>query len=79
MPWTATTSFPHPLINVKRSNADKSLTNYMGYGLANMLYVPPHLSALMQHVGRPGQHDQQVPHARFTAGRAARPRRVERH
>ena len=37
MPWTATQSFPHPLVNVSRSNADKSLTNWMGYGLAEIL------------------------------------------
>jgi hypothetical protein len=37
MPWTATTSFPHPLVNVSRSNADKSMTNWMGYGLADIL------------------------------------------
>lgn len=39
MPWTATTAFPHPLVNVKKSNADQWATNWMGYHLADMLYV----------------------------------------
>lgn len=37
MPWTATTAFPHPLVNVKKTNADQWATNWMGYHLADML------------------------------------------
>lgn len=37
MPWSPTTSFNHPLVNVKQSNAEKGLTNYLSYALADML------------------------------------------
>ncbi|KAK0185950.1 UDP-Glycosyltransferase/glycogen phosphorylase [Armillaria mellea] len=37
MPWSATTAFPHPLVNVKDSNAGKGLTNYLTYPLAEIL------------------------------------------
>lgn len=39
MPWTPSTSFKHPLVNVKETNAEKSLTNRLSYDLANMLLV----------------------------------------
>jgi hypothetical protein len=29
MPWTASTAFSHPLVNIKSSNANQSLTNYL--------------------------------------------------
>jgi len=32
-----TTAFPHPLVNVKQSNAENGLTNYLSYALAEML------------------------------------------
>ncbi|KAK0227822.1 UDP-Glycosyltransferase/glycogen phosphorylase [Armillaria fumosa] len=37
MPWSATAAFPHPLVNVKDSNAGKGLTNYLTYPLAEIL------------------------------------------
>jgi hypothetical protein len=40
MPWTPTTHFKHPLVNIKKSNAEKGLTNYLTYALADMLWVP---------------------------------------
>ncbi|KAH8114206.1 glycosyltransferase family 1 protein [Phellopilus nigrolimitatus] len=35
MPWCATTDFPHPLVNVKQTNAKKGLTNYLTYALTD--------------------------------------------
>lgn len=32
-----TTSFPHPLVNVKQSNAESGVTNYLSYALAELL------------------------------------------
>lgn len=37
MPWCSTTAFPHPLVNVKTSNAEEGLTNYLTYALAELL------------------------------------------
>ncbi|KAF8606119.1 UDP-Glycosyltransferase/glycogen phosphorylase [Ceratobasidium sp. AG-I] len=37
MPWTPTTAFPHPLVNVRSSSAEPSMTNYLTYGLADMM------------------------------------------
>ncbi|WWC72266.1 uncharacterized protein I206_106228 [Kwoniella pini CBS 10737] len=37
MPWSATTAFNHPLVNVEQSNAEKGLTNYLSFALAEML------------------------------------------
>ncbi|KAK0210173.1 UDP-Glycosyltransferase/glycogen phosphorylase [Desarmillaria ectypa] len=37
MPWSATSAFPHPLVNVNDSNAGKGLTNYLTYPLAEIL------------------------------------------
>ncbi|PBK62939.1 glycosyltransferase family 1 protein [Armillaria solidipes] len=37
MPWSATTAFPHPLVNVNASNAGQGLTNYLTYPLAEIL------------------------------------------
>ncbi|KAG8861244.1 hypothetical protein FRB96_003194 [Tulasnella sp. 330] len=37
MPWCATTTFPHPLVNIKASNAHKGLTNYLSYAVADLL------------------------------------------
>ncbi|KAL1695557.1 glycosyltransferase family 1 protein [Schizophyllum commune] len=37
MPWCATGAFPHPLVNVKFSNAGERLTNHMSYAVADML------------------------------------------
>ena len=37
MPWCPTTSFPHPLVNINSSNTDKNLTNYLSYGVAELL------------------------------------------
>ncbi|WVN90029.1 uncharacterized protein L203_105261 [Cryptococcus depauperatus CBS 7841] len=37
MPWSPTTAFNHPLVNVKQSNAEKGLTNYLTFALAELL------------------------------------------
>ncbi|KZV78558.1 UDP-Glycosyltransferase/glycogen phosphorylase [Exidia glandulosa HHB12029] len=37
MPWCATGSFPHPLVNISTTNAGKRLTNYLSYALAETL------------------------------------------
>ncbi|PVF99017.1 UDP-Glycosyltransferase/glycogen phosphorylase [Serendipita vermifera] len=37
MPWSPTVAFPHPLVNVSRSNAEPGLTNFLSYGLAEMM------------------------------------------
>ncbi|KAF9026710.1 glycosyltransferase family 1 protein [Hymenopellis radicata] len=37
MPWSPTTSFPHPLVNINKSNADRGLTNFLTYHLAELL------------------------------------------
>ncbi|KZO92404.1 glycosyltransferase family 1 protein [Calocera viscosa TUFC12733] len=37
MPWSATGAFPHPLVNVSTSNAEKALTNVLSFALAELL------------------------------------------
>ncbi|KAF2862120.1 glycosyltransferase family 1 protein [Piedraia hortae CBS 480.64] len=37
MPYSPTQEFPHPLANIQSSNADPHLTNYISYGLVDML------------------------------------------
>ncbi|KAF2100516.1 UDP-Glycosyltransferase/glycogen phosphorylase, partial [Rhizodiscina lignyota] len=37
MPWSPTSSFPHPLANIQSSDADTTLTNFMSYALVDML------------------------------------------
>jgi hypothetical protein len=37
MPWSPTHSFPHPLANVKSSNAEGSVTNEMSYTIVEMM------------------------------------------
>lgn len=37
MPWTATRAFPHPLANIKSSNADDIITNNLTYTLVEMM------------------------------------------
>ncbi|KAJ7778801.1 UDP-Glycosyltransferase/glycogen phosphorylase [Mycena maculata] len=37
MPWSPTASFPHPLVNIKSSNAENGLTNYLSYALADIM------------------------------------------
>jgi hypothetical protein len=37
MPWTPSTSFKHPLVNIKETNAEKSMTNFLSYDMANLL------------------------------------------
>lgn len=37
MPWCPTTSFPHPLVNISQSNAEKGLTNVLSYALAELM------------------------------------------
>ncbi|KAI0996439.1 Sterol 3-beta-glucosyltransferase [Podosphaera aphanis] len=36
-PYTPTQAFPHPLANIKRSNADPGYTNFMSYPLVEMM------------------------------------------
>ncbi|GAB1524076.1 hypothetical protein RhiTH_007228 [Rhizoctonia solani] len=37
MPWCPTTAFPHPLVNVRSSQAEPRITNYLTYGLADAM------------------------------------------
>ncbi len=37
MPWSATRSFPHPLANVQITDTDPTTTNYLSYGLVDMM------------------------------------------
>ncbi|KAF5363232.1 hypothetical protein D9758_008389 [Tetrapyrgos nigripes] len=37
MPWSPTTAFPHPLVDISNSNAQDGLTNYLSYTLAEIL------------------------------------------
>ncbi len=39
MPWSPTTAFKHPLVNVRESNAESGLTNYLTYAFAEMMYA----------------------------------------
>ncbi|EJD46939.1 UDP-Glycosyltransferase/glycogen phosphorylase [Auricularia subglabra TFB-10046 SS5] len=37
MPWSVTTAFPHPLVNIAKTNATQGITNYFSYALAELL------------------------------------------
>ncbi|KZT54368.1 glycosyltransferase family 1 protein [Calocera cornea HHB12733] len=37
MPWSPTGAFPHPLVNISTSNAEKQLTNVLSFALAELL------------------------------------------
>ncbi|KAH8831439.1 UDP-Glycosyltransferase/glycogen phosphorylase [Flagelloscypha sp. PMI_526] len=37
MPWTSTTSFHHPLVQISKSNAGRGLTNALSFALAEIL------------------------------------------
>lgn len=37
MPWTATQAFPHPLANVRRYNAKRSVANFVSYAIVEMI------------------------------------------
>ncbi|KAG8791204.1 hypothetical protein FRC12_009874 [Ceratobasidium sp. 428] len=38
MPWCATASFPHPLVNIKQSNkTEPKMANYYSYGLVDLM------------------------------------------
>lgn len=37
MPWSATRAFPHPLANVQLTDTDPNLTNFLSYGLVDMM------------------------------------------
>jgi sterol 3beta-glucosyltransferase len=37
MPWTATRSFPHPLANVQSQNMDPRASNYLSYGVVDLM------------------------------------------
>ncbi|PNS21582.1 Sterol 3-beta-glucosyltransferase [Sphaceloma murrayae] len=37
MPYSPTQAFPHPLANIQSSNADPNITNFMSYGMVDMM------------------------------------------
>ncbi|KKA30686.1 hypothetical protein TD95_004632 [Thielaviopsis punctulata] len=37
MPWTATRAFPHPLANLKTDNMNESSSNYLSYGVVDLM------------------------------------------
>ncbi|KAB5595196.1 Sterol 3-beta-glucosyltransferase UGT80A2 [Ceratobasidium theobromae] len=37
MPWCATAAFPHPLVHIYQSNAEKGLTNVLSYALSDLM------------------------------------------
>lgn len=37
MPWTPTIAYGHPLVNIRASNAEPGLTNYLGYAMADQM------------------------------------------
>lgn len=37
MPWSATRSFPHPLAHVKSHNMDPKASNYLSYGVVDLM------------------------------------------
>jgi hypothetical protein len=37
MPWSPTHDFPHPIANIKSSNASGSMTNEISYTLVDMM------------------------------------------
>ncbi|EIW72027.1 hypothetical protein TREMEDRAFT_25667 [Tremella mesenterica DSM 1558] len=37
MPWTPTKSFKHPLVNIRQSNAEESMTYWLSYDMADLL------------------------------------------
>ena len=37
MPWSPTESFPHPLANIESTNAEQTISNYVTYGLIDLL------------------------------------------
>lgn len=37
MPWTATKSFPHPLANIQSQNMDPRASNYLSYGVVDLM------------------------------------------
>lgn len=37
MPWSPTQAFPHPLANVRSSNADPNITNFVSYALVEIM------------------------------------------
>jgi UDP:flavonoid glycosyltransferase YjiC (YdhE family) len=37
MPWSPTSAFPHPLANIKSSNAESAVTNFLSYTLVDMM------------------------------------------
>lgn len=37
MPWCSTAAFPHPLVNIKQSDAEPNMTNYYSYSLVDIM------------------------------------------
>lgn len=56
MPWSPTTAFSHPLVNISHSNGERRLTNYLSYALAELMiwqgYVLPSLCRSHSHALR---------------------------
>uniref|UniRef100_A0A0D2Y9P7 Uncharacterized protein n=1 Tax=Fusarium oxysporum (strain Fo5176) TaxID=660025 RepID=A0A0D2Y9P7_FUSOF len=54
MPYSPTQAFPHPLANIKQSNLDPKLTNYLSYGMVETLTWQGQVSCMLS--------DQEVPY-----------------
>ena len=37
MPWGPTRAFPHPLANIQKGDADSLTTNYLSYGMVDIM------------------------------------------
>jgi hypothetical protein len=37
MPWTSTSAFPHPLVNLSNDNGNRSMANYAAYAIVEYL------------------------------------------
>ena len=37
IPWSPTSVFPHPLVDIKSSNAKRGLTHYLTYALTDQM------------------------------------------
>jgi hypothetical protein len=46
MPWSPTTSFPHPLANIQTTNLEPRTTNYLSYHLVELMTWQGYASCL---------------------------------
>jgi hypothetical protein len=37
MPWSPTQAFPHPLANIKATNVDNAVSNFLSYSLMELM------------------------------------------